>query len=77
MDRTNLSQNWDRWRALVNAGMNVWVPLNAGNFLACWGLCWNLCKDRCIEKEKDMSKFELCLMCFTHDQLRSYLNLKK
>jgi hypothetical protein len=27
----------DRWRAVVTAVMNLWVPLNAGNFLSSSG----------------------------------------
>jgi hypothetical protein len=33
MDWIDLAQNRDRWRALVNAVMNLCFPLNAGNFL--------------------------------------------
>jgi hypothetical protein len=33
MDWIELTQDRDRWWALVKAVMNVWVPKNAGNFL--------------------------------------------
>ena len=33
MDSIELAQDRDRWRALVNALMNLWLPLNAENFL--------------------------------------------
>ena len=33
MDWIGLAQDRDRWRTLVCAVMNVWVPWNAGNFL--------------------------------------------
>jgi len=33
MDWIDLAQDIVRWRALVNAVMNLWVSSNAGNFL--------------------------------------------
>jgi hypothetical protein len=29
-DRIDLAQDSDRWRALLNAALNLWVPLNGG-----------------------------------------------
>jgi hypothetical protein len=34
MDWIDLAQDRDQWRALVSAVMNLWIPLNAGNFLS-------------------------------------------
>ena len=33
MDWIGLAQDRDRWRTLVSAVMNLWVPRNGGNFL--------------------------------------------
>jgi hypothetical protein len=33
IDWIYLALDMDRWRALVNAEMSLWVPQNAGNFL--------------------------------------------
>jgi hypothetical protein len=33
VDRIELAQDRDRWQALVITVMNLWVPLNVGNFL--------------------------------------------
>jgi len=33
MDWIDLAENKDRWRALLNVVMNLWVPQNLGNFL--------------------------------------------
>jgi hypothetical protein len=33
MDWIDLAQDRDRRRAVMTSGMNLWVPLNAGNFL--------------------------------------------
>jgi len=33
MDWIGLAEDRDRWQALMNAVMNLRVPLNAGNFL--------------------------------------------
>jgi hypothetical protein len=36
MDWIDLAQDRDKWWALTNAVKNLWVPLNAGNFLTIW-----------------------------------------
>jgi hypothetical protein len=33
MDWIDMAQDRDRWRAVVSAVMNLWVPQNAGDFL--------------------------------------------
>ena len=33
MDWIDVAQDRDRWRGLVNMIVNLWVPLNAGNYL--------------------------------------------
>ena len=33
MDWITLAQDRDRWQALANVAMKLWVPRNAGNFL--------------------------------------------
>jgi hypothetical protein len=33
MDRIHLAEDGNKWQALVNMAMNLWVPQNAGNFL--------------------------------------------
>jgi hypothetical protein len=38
MDWIDLAQCGERWRAVVNAVMNLYVPFNVGNFLTSWGL---------------------------------------
>ena len=34
MDWIDLAQDRERWRAFLNVVMNLWVPQNAGNFVA-------------------------------------------
>jgi len=33
IDWIDLYQDRDRWQALVNVAMSLWVPQNVGNFL--------------------------------------------
>jgi hypothetical protein len=37
IDWIDLAQDRDRWQALVNTEMNLWVPLNVGYFLSSLG----------------------------------------
>jgi hypothetical protein len=34
MDWTDLAQDSDQWRVLVNTVMNLWVPYNVGKFFS-------------------------------------------
>jgi hypothetical protein len=36
IDRTDLTQDRDQWRALVGMVMNLWVQSNVGKFLSSW-----------------------------------------
>jgi hypothetical protein len=36
MDWIDMAQDRDKWRALLSAVMNLWIPQNAGNFLTSW-----------------------------------------
>ena len=35
MDWIDVAQDRDRWQALVNAAMNIWVPIKCREFLDC------------------------------------------
>jgi hypothetical protein len=37
VDLSYLTFNRGKWRAVVNAVMNLWFPSSAGNFLTSWG----------------------------------------
>jgi hypothetical protein len=39
MNWIDVAQDWDRWRALVNAVVSLRVARNAGNFLTSWVRC--------------------------------------
>ena len=64
MDWIGLSQDRDRWRTLVSAVMNLWVPWNAGNFLtSCKPVS---CSRRTVHR--GVSKF--CLPCYIFIYIR-------
>jgi hypothetical protein len=39
MDRIDLAQDRDQWRALLNMAMDLQVPINAGKFLNSCRIC--------------------------------------
>ena len=50
-DCIDLAQSREKWRAVVNTVMDIWVPPNAGNFLNSWEtgsfedrLRWEVCR---------------------------------
>ena len=61
MDWIGLTQDRDRWRTLVSAVMNLWVPWNAGNFLTS-------CKPVSFSRRtlhRGVSKVYILELCYT------------